>query len=137
MKSTREKVSYCIGLQMGLNLKNQFTDMDLGLVKEGFQDALNGTPARLSTEEIHNVMNTLRQQMEVQQRQQIAKLAEQNKKSGEEFLSENKKKEGIITLASGLQYAILNPGHGSSPTLFDVVTAHYKGTFIDGREFEN
>ena len=137
MKSTREKVSYCIGLETGKNLKQQFVDMDLQLLSEGFHDALSDADPKLSHDEVRSVMIALRKQVESQQKQFISKLSEENKKAGEAFLAENKKKEGVTTLSSGLQYKVITKGDGPSPTLLDVVTAHYKGTFLDGRVFDS
>jgi FKBP-type peptidyl-prolyl cis-trans isomerase FklB len=137
MESMREKVSYCIGLQTGRNLVQQFADLDVNLLSEGFQDSLIGKTPKLAPEEIHNVLLSLKQQVEAQQKEYISKLADENKKMGESFLTQNKVKEGVVTLASGLQYKVLKKGAGATPTLFDVVTAHYKGTFIDGRVFDS
>lgn len=137
MKTTREKVSYCIGLETGKNLRHQFSDMDLQLLNQGFLDAITGASPRLTIEEVQSIMMALKQQIETQQRQFIAKISEENKKVGETFLVENKTKEGIVTLNSGLQYKVLTAGDGASPKLLDVVTTHYKGNFIDGKVFDS
>ncbi|HSW86716.1 MAG TPA: FKBP-type peptidyl-prolyl cis-trans isomerase [Rhabdochlamydiaceae bacterium] len=136
--NNKEKVSYCIGLEAGRSLRNQFSDMDLQFVIEGFQDAFSDAPLKLQDEEIRSVLTALSQQIASQQKQFLSKLAEENRTAGESFLSENKKKEGITTLTSGLQYKIMSSGRGaSSPTILDVVTTHYRGMFIDGKEFDN
>jgi FKBP-type peptidyl-prolyl cis-trans isomerase FklB len=137
MDTTKEKVSYCIGLQTGRNLLQQFVDLDVNRLTEGFQDSLIGNFPKLSNEEVQQVMTSLRQQVESQQKQFIAKLAEDNKKAGEAFLTENKNKQGVITLTSGLQYKVLKSGSGATPQMFDVVTAHYQGSFLDGRVFDS
>jgi FKBP-type peptidyl-prolyl cis-trans isomerase FklB len=137
MKTSKEKVSYCIGLQTGRNLTQQFEDLDLNLLTEGFQDALIGNIPKMPQEEIQNVMVSLKRQIESQQKQFLAKMAEDNKKAGELFLTENKDKEGIKTLPSGLQYKVVKSGKGATPQLFDMVSAHYKGSFIDGRVFDS
>lgn len=137
MESTKEKVSYCIGLETGRNLKRQFTDMDFELLEKGFLDALSDANPRLGQEEVQSIMQALRQQIEQQQKQFVAKLSEQNRKLGEEFLEKNKKKEGVVTLTSGLQYKALETGTGAKPGPLDVVTVHYRGTFIDGRIFDS
>ena len=87
MDTTREKASYCIGFETARNLKNQFVDMDLQLLSQGFQDAISGSSPKLNEEEIRSVLAALRQQIEMQQRQFVAKMSEENKKSGEAFLS--------------------------------------------------
>lgn len=139
MKSTKEKVSYCIGLETGRNLKHQFADMDPKCLLDGFQDALATTEPKLSGEEIQSILVALRNQVETQQRQHFAKIAEENKNRSEAFFSQNKSKEGIVTLMSGLQYKVLSAGPGQSehPTPLDFVKIHYRGSFIDGRVFDS
>ncbi len=137
MKTTKEKVSYCIGLETGRNLQRQFTDMDLELLKKGFNDALTNSDPKLGADEVQSIMQALRQQIDQQQRQFFAKLSEQNRKEGETFLGENKLKEGVVTLGSGLQYKVLQAGTGPKPTAADVVTVHYRGSFLNGRIFDS
>lgn len=137
MESTKEKVSYCIGLETGKNLKQQFVDMDYKLLFEGFQDAINEANPKLKTEEIQSILGALRQQIESQQKEFIDKFAQENKKAGEVFLEANKNKEEVKTTASGLQYKVLKSGNGASPKLLDNVTVHYQGSFIDGRVFDS
>lgn len=137
MNTTKEKVSYCIGLETARNLMRQFGDMDLKLLEAGFMDALTNNRPRIENPEVESIMQALKGQVEQQQKQFFAQLSEQNRKEGEAFLSENKKKEGVITLNSGLQYKILSSGTGAKPTPADVVNVHYRGTFIDGRIFDS
>jgi len=139
MKSTKEKVSYCIGLETTRNLRHQFGDMDMQCLSEGFNDSLLEINPKLTHEEIQSILGTLRNQVETQQRQHYAKIAEENKKHGETFLNENKGKEGVITLTSGLQYKVLAKGAGSSPrpSMLDFVKIHYRGSFVDGRVFDS
>ncbi len=139
MKTTKEKVSYCIGLQTGVNLKQQFADIDMNCLNNGLNDALTNNDPKLAVEEVQSILNALRQQVETQQRQFVTKVSEENKKKGEAFLLQNKTKEGVVTLTSGLQYKVLQKGSGSGvhPTLLDIVKIHYRGTFIDGRVFDS
>lgn len=137
MNNTREKVSYCIGLETGKNLKQQFVDMDYQLLLKGFQDAINETAPQLKQEEIQSILMTLRQQIETQQKEFIDKVAQENKKEGENFLEANKKNKEISSTASGLQYKIIKEGSGNHPKLLDVVTVHYKGNLIDGKVFDS
>jgi FKBP-type peptidyl-prolyl cis-trans isomerase FklB len=137
MDSTREKVSYCIGLETGKNLKNQFDDLDTALLLQGFQDALHGNAPQLAKEEVQRVLAALKQQIEKQQREFVAKMAQDNKRAGDAFLAENRRKEGVVTLPSGLQYQVLKTGSGPSPTLMDQVSCHYHGTFVDGHVFDS
>ncbi len=139
MKSTKEKVSYCIGLQTGANLKNQFTDMDMQCLTQGLDDGLEGNAPKLGNEEIQSVLNALKNQVETQQRTHFAKVSEENKKRSETFLNENKAKEGVATLTSGLQYKVLSKGQQGEghPTPLDMVKIHYRGSFMDGRVFDS
>ena len=139
MDSTKEKVSYCIGLETGRNLRHQFADMDVERLNEGFQDALSETDPKLKQEEIQSIMNALKNQIEMQQRQHFSKVAEDNKKRSEAFLDENKNKDGVETLTSGLQYKVMSsgPSSGVHPTPLDFVKIHYRGNFIDGRVFDS
>ena len=137
MKTAKEKVSYCIGLETAKNLKHQFSDIDDNRLKEGFHDALEGLQPKLSQDEIKNVMMALRRQIETQQKEFITKVSKHNKEAGEAFLQQNKEKSGITVLPSGLQYKVIQEGNGVMPTLTDVVTVQYKGKFIDGKVFEN
>ena len=137
MENTKEKVSYCIGYETGKNLKHQFADIDTKLLIQGFEDALKEQRPKLEEKEIHSILSTLRTQIEVQQKQYIAQIAEKNKKEGEHFLEKNKKNSGVVALPSGLQYKELKAGSGDRPTLFDTVNIHYKGQFIDGHVFDS
>lgn len=137
MKSNREKVSYCIGLETGKNLKNQFKDLDKQLLIQGFEDALGDRTPPLSREEIHSIMTALYEQVQRQQREYVVQVAENNKKQSETFLEQNKQNPGIVTLPSGLQYKVISSGNGPSPTMLDAVTCHYRGTLLDGTVFDS
>lgn len=139
METTKEKVSYCIGLKTGIDLSRQFTDIDTDCLNQGILDGLINNEFQLPKEEIQSILGSLRQQMEMQQKDFAAKMAESNKKSSEAFLAQNKEKENVTTLSTGLQYRIIHSGEmtSSRPTLFDAVTIHYRGSFIDGRVFDS
>lgn len=139
MDSTKEKVSYCIGLETGRNLRNQFADMDQDCLKDGFMDALSESNPKLQQDEIQSILVALKNQIEAQQRQNFSKIGEENKKQSEQFLNENKGKKGVETLTSGLQYKVLSsgPASGMHPTPLDFVKIHYRGSFIDGRVFDS
>ncbi len=139
MKTTKEKVSYCIGLETGRNLRHQFAEMDFDCLTKGFNDALMNETPQLGQEEIQQILIALRNQVETQQRQFYAKMAEENKTKSEAFLAENKSKEGIVVLPSGLQYKVIEqgPSSGTHPTSLDLVKIHYRGSFIDGRVFDS
>jgi|ERR1700722_13648355 len=137
MNTSLEKASYCIGLETGKQLREQFKEMDLKLLVTGFQDGFSQAKPQLTTDEIKAVLNAIREQVEAQQKQYVAQLAQDNKVKSEDFLEKNKKHEGINVLPSGLQYKVLQAGAGATPTLLDVVTVHYTGYFLDGKEFES
>ncbi len=137
MESNKEKVSYCIGLETGKNLRRQFDDIDEKLVLDGLSDGITGVSPKLPQDEVTNLLQMLRQQIEDQQKEFMKRFAEENKHNGEQFLEQNKSKEGVKTLSSGLQYKVLQSGTGPQPTFLDAVSVHYKGTFIDGFEFDS
>jgi FKBP-type peptidyl-prolyl cis-trans isomerase FklB len=126
LKNQKEKVSYIIGTDIGGNLKKQSVDVDVNSLAKGIQDALSGAKPLLSKEEIQETMTAFQKEM-----------AEKQKKRGEAFLSENKKKEGVKTLPSGLQYKVIKAGTGKKPKVNDTVTVNYRGTLIDGTEFDS
>jgi FKBP-type peptidyl-prolyl cis-trans isomerase FklB len=136
-KDQREKLSYSIGLDIGRNLKKQEIDVDTKLLLKGLTDGLSGTTPSLTEEEIKEVFTTFQKDMETKQNEKKLKLAEKNKTEGETFLAANKTKESVITLPSGLQYKELTPGTGPSPTAADTVTVNYRGTLVDGTEFDS
>lgn len=137
MQSNREKVSYCIGLEAGRNIKGQFKDIDTELLKKGFHDAIEEKNPQLEREEIAKILQALQQQIQEQQKMFLEQLAEKNKEEGEDFLRENKEKDGVNITPSGLQYKILKSGTGVSPKLHDEVTVHYRGSLIDGTIFDS
>ncbi len=137
LESHRDKVSYSIGLDIGNNLKRQSLDVDPDIISQGIKDILTGKEPLMTESEITETMMTLQKELMAKQAEKVKQLAEKNKTAEEAFLSENKKKEGVITLPSGLQYKIIKEGTGKMPKLTDTVTVHYRGTFIDGTEFDS
>ena len=133
----KEKLSYTLGVNTGKNLQQQSIDIDPNQFTKGMKDALSGTKPALTDEEMLQVIMALQKDMQEKQTAKMQVVAEENKKKGEAFLAENKKKEGIKTLPSGLQYKIIKNGKGKSPKVTDTVTANYKGTSIDGNEFDS
>jgi FKBP-type peptidyl-prolyl cis-trans isomerase FklB len=129
-KSLKERSSYAIGADIGHNLKSQGLDLDLALLARGIADVVTGNKTMMTDKECQDTMRELQQV-------QFAKIAEKNKKEGAAFLAENKKKEGVKTLPSGLQYKVIREGKGATPAAADAVTTHYRGTFIDGGEFDS
>ena len=137
LTTPKEKVSYSLGLDLGQNFKNQGFDIDVKLMARGIEDAWQGSKPLLSEKEIAETMEAFRQQYVSKQQARLQILAEKNEKDGEQFLTENKARPGIVTLPSGLQYKEIVAGTGATPKLSDTVTAHYRGTLIDGSEFDS
>jgi FKBP-type peptidyl-prolyl cis-trans isomerase FklB len=137
LKTQRDKVSYSMGLDIGRTLKMQGVDVDLELVTRGFKDAYTGNQSLLTDEEMQEVLTNFKKEFIAKQQELAKQQGEKNKKEGEIFLETNKKKEGVQTLPSGLQYKVLKAGAGKKPTATDTVTVHYRGTLIDGKEFDS
>src|SRR5512143_811173 len=137
LKTQKDKVSYVIGLDMGNSLKKNMVDVDAEILIRGIKDALSGANPLMTEQEMKETIMALQKDLQAKQQEQAKALAEKNKKEGEAFLAENKKKRGVITMPSGLQYKILADGKGKSPKATDTVTVNYKGTLIDGVEFDS
>jgi len=137
LKSQKEKNSYAIGVSMGTSLKRQALDIDSNMLSQGIKDALSDGKLLLNDKEIRDTLTNLQKEQMAKQAEHNQKLGETNKKSGEAFLAENKKKEGVVTLPSGLQYKIIKAGTGIIPKATDTVTVNYKGTLVDGTEFDS
>jgi FKBP-type peptidyl-prolyl cis-trans isomerase FklB len=137
LKSPKEKESYSLGYQFGENLKKQGVGIDLDSYTAGIRDALGGKEPQMSKEEIRATLTNLRQRLMAEQQKLLTEKAQKNLEEGKAFLAENGKKEGVKTLPSGLQFRILKEGSGRSPKAGDMVSVNYRGTFIDGKEFDS
>jgi FKBP-type peptidyl-prolyl cis-trans isomerase FklB len=137
LKDERDKVSYSIGTDIGQNLKRQSLDINTDALAKGISDAYTGGQAMMTDDEIRDTMATFRKEMMAKQQEMMKSLGEKNKVEGAAFLSENEKKEGVKTLPSGLQYKVIKEGDGAIPSATDKVSVHYKGTLIDGTEFDS
>ena len=135
-KSDKDKISYAIGMNVGKNLQRSSIDVDPAIVTKGIQDTLAGKT--LMTEaEAQTVLTQLQADMRKKQEEKAQQAGEANQKEGETFLAANKAKTGVVTLPSGLQYKILKEGTGSKPAATDSVVCHYRGTLINGTEFDS
>jgi FKBP-type peptidyl-prolyl cis-trans isomerase FklB len=138
LKDLRQQVSYSLGLSMGRNMKSQSIDLDPDLVARGIRDGMGGGRPLMTDQQIQQAMQAFQRQMANRQAGGASKaVAEKNQKEGDAFLAANKKKQGVTTLPSGLQYRVIKDGAGPSPKATDTVTTHYKGTLIDGTEFDS
>src|SRR6266699_5644420 len=132
LKDQKDKVSYSIGMQIGFNLGRQEDDITPDHLAAGIKDAIAGKP-QLTSDQIKDVMTQFEKDMEQKQKQ----AGEKNKTDGTKFLEENKKKPGVKTTASGLEYKVEKEGTGPQPKPTDMVTVNYRGTLIDGTEFDS
>ncbi len=137
LKSFEQKLSYMLGQQIGNNIKESPTEIDIDIFVSGIRDSLKGNKSLLSDEETNQVRQEFSRQVQETRNQEMAALSGKNLKDGEAFLAENKKKEGIVTTDSGLQYKVLKQGDGPKPQSTDKVTVHYRGTLLDGTEFDS
>jgi FKBP-type peptidyl-prolyl cis-trans isomerase FklB len=137
LKDQKDKISYSIGANIGASMKlqtqQQGLDLKPDLVAAGLKDALAGGKTLLTEQEIRDVLTGLQREMVAKQ----AEVGEKNKKEGDAFLAENSRKPGVKTLPSGLQYQVLKEGKGAKPKATDTVKANYKGTLINGTEFDS
>jgi len=141
LKTRKEKFSYALGMNIGSglgnNLKKQSVDVDSNLVSQGLKDSLAGGKTRLTQEEAQAVLTEVQNEVRKQQQEKTQQAATANKTEGEAFLASNKAKQGVVTLPSGLQYKILTAGTGPKPTAADTVVCNYRGTLINGTEFDS
>jgi len=144
IKSQREKRSYALGVEVGKDFRKKSVDVDPDLFLKGLADTLAGRATLLTEVEIRLILAEL--QAELKRRQSASEaekvlaasqLAEKNKSDGAAFLAANKAREGVVALESGLQYKILKAGDGRKPTADDTVVCQYRGTFLDGTEFDS
>jgi FKBP-type peptidyl-prolyl cis-trans isomerase FklB len=137
LKNKEDKLSYALGLNIGNSFKQQSIEIKPDIFLKGIKDAFAGGKQLLSDDEIRETMVVLNKELAEKKAEAMKKLAEKNKQDAVTFFAENKKKEGVKTLASGLQYKIITEGKGKSPKATDTVTVHYRGTLIDGKEFDS
>src|SRR6266852_7606029 len=140
-KSQKEALSYAVGMNLAKALQKQSVEVDADLLIQGFKDTLTGSKTLMTEEQVRatliGVQTELRSKQAALQAEKRKELAEKNKKEGEAFLAANKTKEGVVTLPSGLQYKIIKAGEGKKPTADDSVVCQYRGTLIDGVEFDS
>jgi len=125
------------GAGLGANLKRQSVEYDPALVVQGFKDALTGAKTRITPGEAQAVLKEVQEEVAKEQQAKMKEVGAKNKAEGDAFLAANKSKEGVVTLQSGLQYKILTEGTGPRPTAADTVVCNYRGTLVDGTEFDS
>lgn len=133
-----DKLSYALGIGIGRQLSQMGADsLNIDDFAQAIKDIIGGQPLQVSDSEAQQLVNSFFQQQEAKQRAAAAEKGKAAKEAGEKFLAENAKKEGIITLPSGLQYQVLKEGNGKRPKATDRVKCHYEGTLIDGTMFDS
>lgn len=137
LQGERAKVSYSVGASIGSNLKRQGADVDLDLLIRGLKDSLSGDAPLLTEPQIRDVLMAYQQKLQTSREDLRKRLAEENRKKAAAFLEENKTKPGILTTESGLQYKVLNEGTGPTPGSNDILTVNYRGSLLDGAEFDS
>lgn len=130
LASQKDKISYAIGVDIGNSFKRQGVEVDVEILAKGLRDSLAGGKVLLSEKEVREVIQAYQTELR-------AKAQEKAKQDGAAFLAENGKKPGVTTLSSGLQYKVITAGTGPKPTADDSVKCHYRGTLIDGKEFDS
>ncbi len=137
LSDQKDKDSYSLGWQYGDAIKKQGVEINLDLYTAGMRDALTGKEALMSQEEVKAAISDLQLRVTTARQKEMREKAVKNLAEGKAFLEENKKKEGVKVLASGLQYKVLVQGTGKTPGAEDTVTVHYRGTLLDNREFDS
>ena len=137
LKTDKEKISYSIGMDIGGNLRRGSVEVDPDMLSKGLKDSYGGGKTILTEDEARKAIADFQKALMAKKAETMQKQGEKNKAEGAKFLAENAKKEGVKVLPSGLQYKEITPGKGKSPKTADTVTTHYKGTLIDGTEFDS
>lgn len=130
-KDEKEKLSYCLGANIGMSLQSQgLTELDAKIFAEAINDVVSNSELKINSEEINSYLQEYFGKLQAEQ-QKVA-VAE-----GEKFLKNNSSQDGVVTLDSGLQYKVLKEGSGEKPKATDTVTTHYHGTLISGEVFDS
>jgi len=137
LKTQKEKLSYALGMQMGADFRNQALDLDLATFAKALGEAFNGSKTRLTEEEMRAVLANSKTEYQKKQAALREEKAQATLREGAKFLAENKNKEGVVTLPSGLQYKILKQGNGDIPNFKEHVVCNYRGMLLDGTQFDN
>ncbi len=137
LDSDAGKLGYAIGYEFGAELRGYDIDLDLEAIFQAVRDAYDQREPQVEIEEMRQLMMALQERIRQERMQAFEQLAEENQARAEQFLDENSERTGIVSLPSGVQYRVIEEGDGSRPSLDDVVTVHYRGSKIDGREFDS
>jgi FKBP-type peptidyl-prolyl cis-trans isomerase FklB len=137
LTTPKAKFSYALGMNLGTSLRKQSVAVDPVILARGLRDALAGGKTALTEDQARATLMEVQTEMRKKQQEQMQQAGAASKKEGEAFLAANKSKDGVVALPSGLQYKILTPGTGPKPTATDSVVCNYRGTLINGTEFDS
>ncbi|KTD35924.1 macrophage infectivity potentiator (Mip) [Legionella nautarum] len=137
LSTDTDKLSYSIGADLGKNFKKQGIDISPAAMAKGLQDGMSGGQLLLTEEQMKEVLNKFQKELMMKRSAEFNKKSEENKSKGEAFLKDNKSKDGVVSLPSGLQYKILEKGDGAKPAKDDTVTVEYTGRLINGQVFDS
>ena len=137
LKTDKDKVSYALGMNLGANLKRDLIDIDTAIFLRALKDTAAGGKTLLTESEARATLTQLQTAVRNKQMEKLKVAGEANKKEGDAFLAANKTQEGVVTLPSGLEYKILTQGTGPKPAATDTVVCNYRGTLINGTEFDS
>jgi FKBP-type peptidyl-prolyl cis-trans isomerase len=136
LTTQKDKLSYAIGMNIGASMKKDGLDIDPAILSRAIKDGLAGSKPLMTEDEARSVITTFRNEMIAKKQAEEKKVSDANKQAGDQFLAANKTKEGVVTLPDGLQYKVIKQGDGPKPTAADTVVAKYRGTLINGTEFD-
>jgi len=137
LTTEKEKLSYALGMSIGKGMQRDSVEIDPNILAQGLKDVLNGGKLLLTDAQAQEVLTHFRTEMAAKKEAEAKRVSDANKQAGTEFLAANKTKEGVVTLPSGLQYKVLKEGTGPKPTASDTVVCNYRGTLINGTEFDS
>ncbi len=137
LKTENDKINYSVGYRLGSDFKRQQVEMNSDMLLQGFEDATGDGKPLMTEQEMVTVLTSLATRVKAAQMEKLKAQGTENLKAGEAFLADNSGKEGVTTLPSGLQYKVITAGTGKSPQKSDKVTVHYRGTLIEGTEFDS
>lgn len=137
LNTDSDKISYAIGVNIGQNFKDQHLTINTQAIAQGINDGYNGSKTLMSSQDMQSTLLSFQKNLIAQRQEQLTQTSDQNTQQGTSFLAQNKNKPGVVTLPDGLQYKIITPGAGASPTDKDSVTVNYVGSFINGQVFDS
>jgi FKBP-type peptidyl-prolyl cis-trans isomerase FklB len=137
LDTERARISYSLGHQIGQSLKQEADALDPDIVKRGLEDGLAGSTPQMNAADMNQARAELQRRVIQARQAEATKLAEANLAAGRTFLEQNKNKSGVVALPDGLQYRVIKAGTGAKPRAEDTVTVNYRGTHLDGTEFDS